>query len=64
MILIFFCCYITGDISEEAVKCYNKLLEMEPCNGPGLIGMGVKALHDKKYDMAAEKLSQGKICVI
>lgn len=49
----------SGDISEEAVKCYNKLLEMEPCNGPGLIGMGVKALHDKKYDMAAEKLSQG-----
>ncbi|XP_073447000.1 superkiller complex protein 3 isoform X3 [Dendrobates tinctorius] len=49
----------SGDVSEEAVTCYNKLVEMEPCNGPGLIGIGVKALHDKKYDMAAENLSRG-----
>ncbi|XP_069819036.1 superkiller complex protein 3 [Dendropsophus ebraccatus] len=49
----------SGDISEEAVKCYNKLVEMQPCSGPGLIGVGVKALHDKKYDIAAEKLSKG-----
>ncbi|CAJ0927689.1 unnamed protein product, partial [Ranitomeya imitator] len=47
-----------GDVSEEAATCYNKLVEMEPCNGPGLIGIGVKALHDKKYDMAAEILSR------
>ncbi|XP_056393771.1 SKI3 subunit of superkiller complex protein [Hyla sarda] len=49
----------SGDVSEEAVKCFNKLLEMEPCNGPGLIGIGVKALRDKKYDVAAENLSKG-----
>ncbi|XP_073534422.1 superkiller complex protein 3 [Phyllobates terribilis] len=49
----------SGDVSEEAVTCYNKLVEMDPCSGPGLIGIGVKALHDKKYDMAAENLSRG-----
>ncbi|KAG8598337.1 hypothetical protein GDO81_002570 [Engystomops pustulosus] len=49
----------SGDASEEAVRCYNRLLEMEPTNASGLIGIGVKALHDKKYDMAQEKLSQG-----
>ncbi|XP_075037195.1 superkiller complex protein 3 [Mixophyes fleayi] len=49
----------SGDISEDAVRCYSRLVEMEPCNGPGLIGMGIKSLHDKKYDLAAENLSQG-----
>ncbi|KAM4050000.1 superkiller complex protein 3 isoform 2-T3 [Anomaloglossus baeobatrachus] len=49
----------SGDVSEEAVNCFNKLLEMEPSNGPGLIGIGVKALRDKKYDLAAENLSRG-----
>ncbi|KAM3940662.1 superkiller complex protein 3 isoform 1-T2 [Leptodactylus fuscus] len=49
----------SGDVSEEAVKAYNRLVDMEPSNGPGLIGIGVKALHDKKYDAAAENLSRG-----
>ncbi|XP_040277485.1 tetratricopeptide repeat protein 37 isoform X1 [Bufo bufo] len=49
----------SGDVSEEAVECYNKLVEMEPRSGPGLIGIGVKALRDKKYEKAAENLSQG-----
>ncbi|XP_066459101.1 superkiller complex protein 3 [Eleutherodactylus coqui] len=49
----------SGDIGKEAVNCYNKLVEMESSNGHGLIGIGVKALHDKKFDMAAESLSQG-----
>ncbi|XP_053557471.1 SKI3 subunit of superkiller complex protein isoform X2 [Bombina bombina] len=49
----------SGGISEEAFNCYNKLFELDPLNGPGLIGMGIKALHDKKYEAASKNLVQG-----
>ncbi|XP_063820099.1 superkiller complex protein 3 [Pseudophryne corroboree] len=49
----------SGDVSDEAVHCYSRLVEMEPCSGPGLIGMGIKSLLDKKYELAAENLSEG-----
>uniref|UniRef100_A0A8C5M4M7 SKI3 subunit of superkiller complex n=2 Tax=Leptobrachium leishanense TaxID=445787 RepID=A0A8C5M4M7_9ANUR len=47
------------DASEEAFHCYSRLVELEPLNGPGLVGMGIKALNDKKYELASENLSQG-----
>ncbi|KAM4808860.1 superkiller complex protein 3 [Rhinophrynus dorsalis] len=49
----------TGVTSKDAFQCYSRLVELEPLNGPGLIGMGIKALYDKKYEMASESLSQG-----
>ncbi|NP_001086571.1 tetratricopeptide repeat protein 37 [Xenopus laevis] len=49
----------SGDITEEAICCYSKLLELDPLNGPGLIGMGIKALHDRNYVLASENLSKG-----
>ncbi|KAM9328956.1 superkiller complex protein 3 [Gastrophryne carolinensis] len=50
---------MSGDVSEEAVQCYDRLLQIDADSGPGLIGMGIKALHDKKYDLAAANLSKG-----
>ncbi|XP_053330770.1 SKI3 subunit of superkiller complex protein isoform X2 [Spea bombifrons] len=47
------------DVSEEACRCYSSLVELEPLNGAGLIGAGIKALHDKNYGTASENLSQG-----
>lgn len=38
-------------------------MELDGDNGPGLIGIGITALHDKKYDLAVEKLCKGKIHV-
>ncbi|XP_018416037.1 PREDICTED: tetratricopeptide repeat protein 37 [Nanorana parkeri] len=49
----------SGDVSEEAVQCYNRLVQLDNSNGSGLIGMGITALNDKKYDLAVEKLSTG-----
>nr|DBA23398.1 TPA: hypothetical protein GDO54_014314 [Pyxicephalus adspersus] len=49
----------SGDVGEEAVDCYNRLVQLDDANGPGLIGIGVTALHSKKYDLAIEKLSKG-----
>ncbi|KAM8960803.1 superkiller complex protein 3 [Pelodytes ibericus] len=49
----------TDDTSEEAFHCYTRLMELEPLNGPGLVGLGIKLLHDKKYELAAESFSQG-----
>uniref|UniRef100_A0A4W3JSC2 SKI3 subunit of superkiller complex n=1 Tax=Callorhinchus milii TaxID=7868 RepID=A0A4W3JSC2_CALMI len=43
----------TGNcISEEAVECFTRLNKMEPNNGPSLIGLGIKAMQEKKYEEA------------
>ncbi|XP_068103803.1 superkiller complex protein 3 [Hyperolius riggenbachi] len=49
----------SGDVSEEAVDCYGRLVQMDDASGPGLMGVGVKALHDKKFELAADNLSTG-----
>ncbi|KAM5192461.1 superkiller complex protein 3 [Mantella aurantiaca] len=49
----------SGDVSEEAVHCYNQLVKLDDANGPGLIGMGITDLHNKKFDLAIDKLSKG-----
>lgn len=35
---------------------------MDPQSGTGLIGLGIKALQDKKYEDAVRNLTEGK-CV-
>nr|XP_014340513.1 PREDICTED: tetratricopeptide repeat protein 37 isoform X1 [Latimeria chalumnae]XP_014340514.1 PREDICTED: tetratricopeptide repeat protein 37 isoform X1 [Latimeria chalumnae]XP_014340515.1 PREDICTED: tetratricopeptide repeat protein 37 isoform X1 [Latimeria chalumnae] len=45
--------------SEEAVQCYSRLLGMDSESGSGLIGLGIKALKDKKYEEASQNLIQG-----
>ncbi|KAE8635771.1 hypothetical protein XENTR_v10002730 [Xenopus tropicalis] len=49
----------SGDTTGEAICCYSRLLELDPLNGPGLIGMGIKALHGRNYVLASENLSKG-----
>ncbi|XP_041042380.1 tetratricopeptide repeat protein 37 isoform X3 [Carcharodon carcharias] len=49
----------TECFSEEALQCYSRLNKMEPTNGPGLIGVGIKAMQEKKYDEAAKNLTEG-----
>ncbi|KAG8456369.1 hypothetical protein GDO86_002230 [Hymenochirus boettgeri] len=39
--------------------CYSRLVELDPMSGPGLIGMGIKALQEKNYELALENLSKG-----
>ncbi|KAM4707819.1 superkiller complex protein 3 [Discoglossus pictus] len=49
----------SGCTSEEAFHCYSRLSELDPLNGTGLIGMGIKALHNRQYEVAFKNLSQG-----
>ncbi|CAN9513348.1 unnamed protein product [Ophioblennius macclurei] len=55
------CCqYLkTGNVMEDAVKCFSKLLELAPKNGLGRIGLGTKALQEKRYADAIKDLEQG-----
>ncbi|KAK1174217.1 tetratricopeptide repeat protein 37-like isoform X1 [Acipenser oxyrinchus oxyrinchus] len=49
----------TGCCSGEAVQYFSKLLEMDSVSGPGHIGLGITAFQDKKYQEAADSLTQG-----
>ncbi|XP_038661172.1 tetratricopeptide repeat protein 37 isoform X1 [Scyliorhinus canicula] len=49
----------TECFSEEALQCYSRLNKMEPTNGLGLIGVGIKAMQEKKYDEATKNLTEG-----
>eukprot|EP00062_Callorhinchus_milii_P008557 gi/632951387/ref/XP_007891266.1/ PREDICTED: tetratricopeptide repeat protein 37 isoform X1 [Callorhinchus milii] len=49
----------TDCISEEAVECFTRLNKMEPNNGPSLIGLGIKAMQEKKYEEAAKSITEG-----
>ncbi|XP_059825283.1 superkiller complex protein 3 [Hypanus sabinus] len=49
----------TECFSEEALQCYTRLSEMEPANGLGLIGLGIKEMQEQKYEEAAKYLSEG-----
>ncbi|XP_029428963.1 tetratricopeptide repeat protein 37 [Rhinatrema bivittatum] len=49
----------SGCCSENAVHCYGRLVEMDSRSGPGLVGLGIKALQDRKYKEAAQNLSDG-----
>ncbi|NXG69470.1 TTC37 protein, partial [Baryphthengus martii] len=50
----------SGALSEEALHCFTKLLEMDAGSGPGIIGFGIKCLQEKKYKEAVKNLTEGK----
>ncbi|XP_072439260.1 superkiller complex protein 3 isoform X1 [Chiloscyllium punctatum] len=49
----------TECFSEEALQCYSRLNKTVPTNGLGLIGVGIKAMQEKKYEEAAKNLTKG-----
>lgn len=55
------CLYLieSGSLIDEGQQYCCKLVEMNPKSGPGLIGLGVKALQNKKYEDAVNHLTEG-----
>ncbi|XP_005356608.1 tetratricopeptide repeat protein 37 isoform X2 [Microtus ochrogaster] len=55
------CLYLieSGSLTDEGQQYYCKLVEMNSKSGPGLIGLGIKALQDKKYEDAVNHLTEG-----
>ncbi|XP_045141130.1 tetratricopeptide repeat protein 37 [Echinops telfairi] len=49
----------SGSLTDEAQQYYCRLVEMDSRSGPGLIGLGIKASHDKKYEDAIKSLTEG-----
>ncbi|KFQ92455.1 Tetratricopeptide repeat protein 37 [Nipponia nippon] len=49
----------SGTLSEEALHCFSRLLEMDASSGPGIIGFGIKCLQEKKYKEAVQSLTEG-----
>uniref|UniRef100_A0A8C2FWP6 Tetratricopeptide repeat domain 37 n=1 Tax=Cyprinus carpio TaxID=7962 RepID=A0A8C2FWP6_CYPCA len=50
----------TGDCSEEAVRCFSRLSELDPNNSHAHFGLGIKACQDKKYEDAIKSISLGE----
>lgn len=57
------CLYLieSGSLTDEGQQYCCKLVEMNSKSGPGLIGLGVKALQDKKYEDAVSRLTEGNV---
>ncbi|NXL93266.1 TTC37 protein, partial [Alectura lathami] len=49
----------SGTLTEEALDCFSKLLEMDAGSGPGIIGFGIKCLQEKNYQEAIQSLTKG-----
>ncbi|NWH75124.1 TTC37 protein, partial [Piaya cayana] len=49
----------SGTLSEEALRCFSKLSDMDASSGPGIIGFGIKCLQEKKYKEAVNSLTEG-----
>ncbi|XP_075597024.1 superkiller complex protein 3 isoform X1 [Balearica regulorum gibbericeps] len=49
----------SGTLSEEALQCFSRLLEIDASSGPGIIGFGIKCLQEKKYKEAVKSLTEG-----
>ncbi|TKC49887.1 hypothetical protein EI555_015760, partial [Monodon monoceros] len=49
----------TGSLTDEGEQYCCRLVEMDSKSGPGLIGLGIKALQDKKYEDAVRSLTEG-----
>ncbi|NXO41816.1 TTC37 protein, partial [Locustella ochotensis] len=49
----------SGTLSEEALHCFSRLLEMDANSGPGIIGFGIKCLKENKYKEAVKSLTEG-----
>uniref|UniRef100_A0A452TKA6 Tetratricopeptide repeat domain 37 n=1 Tax=Ursus maritimus TaxID=29073 RepID=A0A452TKA6_URSMA len=50
----------SGSLTEEGQQYCCRLVEMDSKSGPGFIGLGIKALQDKKYEDAVRNLTEGK----
>ncbi|NXL35437.1 TTC37 protein, partial [Glaucidium brasilianum] len=48
-----------GILSEKALSCFSRLLEMDASSGPGIIGFGIKCFQEKKYKEAIKRLDEG-----
>uniref|UniRef100_A0A8C0JB40 SKI3 subunit of superkiller complex n=1 Tax=Chelonoidis abingdonii TaxID=106734 RepID=A0A8C0JB40_CHEAB len=48
----------SGDFTEEALRCCCRLMEMDSSSSPGLIGLGIKFLQEKKYEEAVKRLTE------
>uniref|UniRef100_A0AAQ5XSY8 Tetratricopeptide repeat domain 37 n=1 Tax=Amphiprion ocellaris TaxID=80972 RepID=A0AAQ5XSY8_AMPOC len=48
----------TGYLDEDAVSSFTKLLDLTPNNGLGHLGLGTKALQERRYQDAIKDLSQ------
>jgi len=59
---------LVGDFSEEAVRCFQRLSELDPNSSHAHFGLGIKACQDKKYEDALKSIGLGelytKICRI
>lgn len=55
------CLYLidSGSLTDEGHQYCCKLVEMNSKSGPGLIGLGIIALQDKKYEDAVSHLTEG-----
>nr|XP_031528867.1 tetratricopeptide repeat protein 37 [Vicugna pacos] len=49
----------SGSVTDEGEQYCYRLVEMDSKSGPGLIGLGIKALQDKKYEDAVKNLTEG-----
>uniref|UniRef100_A0A2R9APS7 Superkiller complex protein 3 n=1 Tax=Pan paniscus TaxID=9597 RepID=A0A2R9APS7_PANPA len=49
----------SGNLTDEGQQYCCRLVEMDSKSGPGLIGLGIKALQDKKYEDAVRNLTEG-----
>ncbi|KAK2495591.1 hypothetical protein MC885_006993 [Smutsia gigantea] len=49
----------SGSITDEGQQYCCRLVDMDSKSGPGLIGLGIKALQDKKYEDAVGNLTEG-----
>ncbi|MFT7813636.1 tetratricopeptide repeat protein 37 isoform X1 [Arapaima gigas] len=49
----------TNVSSDEADRCFTRLLDLDENNGLGHIGFGVRALEEGKYEEAIKRLAQG-----
>ncbi|NXG95362.1 TTC37 protein, partial [Loxia leucoptera] len=49
----------SGTLSEKALHCFSRLLEMDTRSGTGIIGFGIKCLKENKYKEAVKSLTEG-----
>ncbi|XP_063151480.1 superkiller complex protein 3 [Candoia aspera] len=49
----------SGSLTEEALGCCQKLLDIDSRSGPALIILGIRSLQEKNYNEAEKKLIEG-----
>lgn len=51
---------VLGNLTEEALGCSQKLLDIDSRSGPALIILGIQSLQERNYNEAEKKLTEGK----